>query len=251
MNKIDYTANFINRLKEHTGNHIIDIKNIRTFFRGAHFHDSPILTVNGHLFKGQLFRAINLESFEFINCTFEHCSFPEVVFDHCIFTNVKFIDCSFTNSKFLDCLFEQTYIIGGQINDVLFWDCGFSQSLFENCSDNSLINFDGGSYNDLSFNNCKLYNLRLSQFPEKTRTNLNFNETTLEGCSFIQVNFSNSAFNKCTLNSTKFNNCKLTLITFTECKAQDEQYCSADFHTILDSDISPDSLSNNFGINEP
>lgn len=151
----------------------------------------------------------NFKDVYFRNCTFSQCninasSFQRVTFDLCTidkiqngYKNCKFLNSTFTNTngqRFLndnDTFIIESYFLNTMFIDntylhrVKFYDCYFGNELeFQN--DISRINFNKNILDKVEFDNCEIYDLKISD-------NIWF-QVNFENCTLIYNVFENIKF---------------------------------------------------------
>jgi fluoroquinolone resistance protein len=141
-----------------------------------------------NLYEKEIFQDVEFpdtNTVEYIDCTFNKCTFENSNINNCFFTNCKFNNCNLSNSRF----------VGTRLSDCEFTNC-------------RLIGFDWGVLLKLMPLEVKLTKCNLDysiffdiKFIESSFLNCSFKEASFEsvslrGCLFSEGNFELAVFNK-------------------------------------------------------
>jgi len=140
------------------------------------------------LYENEVFEVVEFKDtniVEYIDCTFNKCTFENSKINNCLFTNCQFESCNLSNARF----------VGTRLSECEFINC-------------RLIGFDWGVLHKLTplevkLNKCNLdYSIFAEvQFIESSFIKCSFKEasfefTSFKECSFIECNFERALFNK-------------------------------------------------------
>lgn len=133
---------------------------------------------------------------EFVDCTFEGCTFVETQFDYCIFTDCTFKECdlslvSVKNCRFIGTKFEKSTVIG--VNwTYAAWDRKFLMKAidFEECAINYSI-FIGLKLRKMQIKGCSA---RGVDFADADVVESDFQKTDFEEARFLHTDLTGVNF---------------------------------------------------------
>ena len=126
-----------------------------------------VIDYNNNLFKNTNFSGKDLDSFEFIDCTFLGCDFSMSTFSNTVLTRAKFKNCKLLgvdfsvcskfafSVRFEDCVMDYVLFHKNELKKTEFKDCQIKEANFFECNLNS-AKFDNCNLSDSVFDQCNL-----------------------------------------------------------------------------------------------